>query len=124
MLRFWDYAEQITCIIEYFLCYRFRIFLLDGYFQAAHTRPTGWTHIVLNYIGPSDDEGIRIYYDGAEVANDMTKSVARFNPADGGILVAKRGDGDSGYTSLELDELIFFNKTLRTADITAMYNGV
>ena len=100
------------------------VYLLDGSFRVSHTRPTGWTHIVLNYIGPSDGEGIRIYYDGAEVANDMTKSKGLFNPADGGILVAKVAYGDYGYTSLQIDELIFFNKTLSTTDITATYNGV
>ena len=31
-----------------------------------HPKPTGWFHIVLNYIGPNN-EGIRIYYNGTEV---------------------------------------------------------
>ena len=119
----WCRADH-TFILSYFLCYRFRIFLLDGYFREFHTRPAGWTHIVLNYIGPNDGEGIRVYYDRQEVVSDTTKSRGLFDPADGSILVAKRADGDYGYTSLQMDELIFFNKTLSTTDITAMYNAV
>ena len=35
--------------------------------------PATWAHIVLNYIGPQDGEGIRVYKDGALAARDDSK---------------------------------------------------
>ena len=38
-------------------------------------KPSGWFHIVVNYIGPDEGEGIRIYHNGVEVANATTKII-------------------------------------------------
>ena len=109
---------MITYVIEYFLCYRFRIFLLDGSFRAFSHIPTGWKHIVLNYIGPNDDEGIRVYYNGAEVANDTTKSEKTYPTGDGRTVVGRYyTDQDRYYMNMQIDKLIFFNKALSTNDI-------
>ena len=83
--------------------------------------PTGWTHIVLNYIGPSDGQGIRVY--GMEVLNGITQDAA--HPAgDGRVVVGRRyTDQDTDYASMQIDELIFFNKALSTRDIKLLYNA-
>ena len=68
-----------------------------------------------------------MFIDGAEVANDTTKYTwLQTQPAGDGRIVVGRiyTDKDERYTSLQLDELIFFNKALSTTDITAMYNAV
>ena len=98
-------------------------------FKVDQTRPTGWTHVVLNYIGPNDGEGIRVYYNGTEVANATTNSDGTYSTGDGRIVVGRYlflwdGHCDMWYPSLQIDELTFFNKALSTTDITAMYNGV
>ena len=41
----------------------FWVILPTGHFYDEYNRQTGWFHILLNYIGPNDGEGIRIYYD-------------------------------------------------------------
>ena len=64
---------MLTNIVVKSLLFRFRVYLQGGLFEATRSPPTGWTHIILNYLGPSNGEGIRIYYDGAEVASDTTK---------------------------------------------------
>ena len=98
---------------------------MDGRFSAHFSIPNGWTHIVLNYIGPNDGEGIQIYYNGAEVANDTTKSDGTYSAGDGRIIVGRRYiDEDRRYASMEIDELIFFNEALSTSDIKLLYNAV
>ena len=80
---------------------------------------------MLNYIGPSDGQGIRVYNDGAEVANVTTKVAGSDSPGDGRVVVGRLyTDRDMLYVSVQIDELAFFNKALSKTDITAMYNAV
>ena len=91
-----------------------------------HPKQTGWFHIVGNYIGPNDDEGFKIYYDGTEVASDTTKSLVSRSPGDGRIVVGRQytdRDQDNSYASLEVDELIFFNAALTSDHVQSIYNS-
>ena len=107
------------------MCFRFDVNLLDRYFHARLFKPNGWTHVVLNYIGPNDGEGIRIYYDGVEVASNTIKSAQSLSAGDGRIVVGRfYPDKDERYTSMQIDELIFFNTVLSTNDIKLLYNVV
>ena len=97
------------------------MYLLNKQFIIASLVPTGWTHIVFNYIGDDDGQGIRVY--GMEVVSDATRDVAR-SAGDGRIVVGRRWtDQDTYYASMEIDELIFFNKALSTTDIELLYNA-
>ena len=67
------------------------MYLPDGEFVAFHPEPTGWTHFVLNYIGPNEGEGIRLYCNGEEVDSDETKFAGfPFHDGDGKIVVGRR----------------------------------
>ena len=94
------------------------MYLLNGKFSARVSIPTGWTHIVLNYIGPYNGQGIRVYYNGQGVVSDTDKDGGPYPAGDGRIVVGRFfTDKDIGYASMQIDELIFFNKTLSTTDI-------
>ena len=119
--------KQLTgiSIKTFTLCFRFRIYLLNGKFYAHVPIPIGWTHIVLNYIGSNDGEGIRISYDGQEVANSTTKDEGSYPAEDSRIVVGRSfTDEDRRYASMQIDELIFFNTALSTTDIKVLYNVV
>ena len=76
----------------------------------------------MNYIGLNDDEGIRIYYNGAEVATDTTKYEDTFPAGDGRIIIGRRYTGqDWDYASVHVDELIFFSSALTSDEVQAMY---
>ena len=77
---------------------------------------------MLNYIGPNDGEGIRIYYDGTEVVRDTDKSAWSY-PAEDGRIVLRRQytDQDRLYSSIQVDELIFFNEKLNSNDIDTLF---
>ena len=83
--------------------------------------PTGWTHIVMNYIGPNNGEGIRTYYNGTEVGNDPTKTALSRSAGDGRIVVGREyTDRDGAYASVMVDELLFFNRHLLSDEITSL----
>ena len=105
----------------------FRVFvhLLDGDFFAVHTTPSGWTHIVVNYAGPNEGEGIRIDYDGTEVVSDTTKGTWSRSTGDGRIVVGRYAtDRDIDYASVMVDELLFFNQALSVDDTETLYQSV
>ena len=85
-------------------------------FQAADGT---WTHIVLNYIGPENGQGFRIYYNKAKLDGGSTKSTnlgptsTPHTPGDGTVVVG-RVLGD--YTSVAIDELLFFNIKIRCSN--------
>ena len=98
-------------------------FIVD-YFRAKHVVPTVWTHIVLNYIGPNDGQGIRVYYDGVQVDSATTTEATPHSTADGRIVVGRwYTDFEGDYSGVQVDELLFFNGTLSSDDINALYTA-
>ena len=111
----------------YYLLLSFRIFLIlpHGYFYLKYPRPSGWIHVTLNYLGPNIGEGIKIFYDGTEVASDTTKDRGSFPAGDGRIVVGRFfTDTDEKYTSMQVDEPFLFNEALSATDIALLYNRV
>ena len=97
--------------------------LLDGWFQVYSSEPSGWTHIVLNFIGPDNGQGIRIYYDGEQTGSDNTKNVHAFQSGDSRVVVGRQFiDEDDHYASVDVDELILFNQALTDQNILDMNN--
>ena len=77
---------------------------------------------MLNYHGPNDEEGIRLFYDGTEVKNDLVVGVGS-QPAqgDGRVVVGRHyTDSDVEYMSLMIDELRYFNQFLREDEINLL----
>ena len=88
-------------------------------------KPTVWTHIVLNYLGPNEGEGITVYYNGAPKRRDPTKDVESRTAGDGRIVVGRhRTDKILYQASINVDELIFFNQALPVDNIETLYQSV
>ena len=91
---------------------------MDGSFQTTESQPPGWTHVVLNYIGPNDTQGIRIYHDGVQTGSSDIKVAGTYSPGDGRVVVGRNGyNQDSGYAGVDVDELLFFNEKLSDQEI-------
>ena len=117
--------NRISVLIELLLCIRFRVHVAVRELRVELNRPIGWAHVVLNYFGPN--AGIKVYYNGTEVGSDTPSSTSAYprSTGEGRIVLGRiKPDGDYWYTSLELDELSYFNKALNTTEIAAMYNAV
>ena len=102
----------------------FNVGLPDGYFYTDHPKPTGWFHIVLNYIGPNDGEGLRILIDGTEVGSATNKDGGAYPAGDGRIVVGREyTDSGRRYASVRVDELIYFNASLTSDNVQSIYDS-
>ena len=113
----------MKCLFSAYLLlyFRFIVALADGFFTIRNSKPSGWTHIVLNYIGPNYGEGTRIYYNGQEVDSDRAKGGTSYAMVDGRIVVGRRFTNvDEDYASITIDELIFFNRFLKVDEIETL----
>ena len=103
---------------------RLEVILPGGYFQASQPKSTGWTHLVLNYIGPNNGEGVRMFIDGTEVVNGTDKSATLKSAGDGRIVVGRvYTNKDQNYASVQVDELIYFYAALTSDDVQSIYNS-
>ena len=77
---------------------------------------------MLNYIGPNDGEGIRIYYNGVEVASDTDKNGGPNSAGDSSIVIGRHNTNFDHmyYASMQIDELLFFNRALTAAKISTL----
>ena len=81
-----------------------------------------WLHFVLNFIGPNDGEGIRIYLDGEMVQSVTAAGGFRIPPRHSRIIIGRSTiDSYFGrYASLQMDELLFFNQALSEEEIAML----
>ena len=76
-------------------------------------------------MGPQNDDGIRMYYDGVEVANDTDWHGSSRLPGDSRIVLGRYKTNDNNnYPSVHVDELMFFDRTLSPFQIQKLYNSV
>ena len=103
------------------------MYLPDGDFLTSFVLTTNWRHIVMNYLGPVSGEGLRIYVDGYLSDAAALKGGGSYSPGDGNVILGRYYEGfydDSDpYTGAYIDELLFFNTTLRDAHIVALANN-
>ena len=120
-------SKNLFVILKCFLfliALRFLLYLEDGVLTTYHARQTGWTHVVLNYIGPNNGEGIRMFIDGTEVASSTTKHGRSYSPGDGRIVVGRYYTNyDGNYASVQMDELIYFNAAMTSTEVQLIYNS-
>ena len=91
----------------------------DGFFVVNHSRPTAWTHVVLNYSGTA----VILYYNKAEVNRDPALGGSGSTPGNDRVAIGRRSsDVDSFYDNIAVDELIFFNRQLGQEEIDDIYN--
>lgn len=78
-----------------------------------------WYHIV----GTLDDDYLRLYVNGTEINNVSRPSSATINTTTNTMVIGRLGTYNAYYWNGEIDELAFWNKTLTTTEITALYNS-
>ena len=75
--------------------------------------------MVINFVGPLYGEGIVVYYDGAQWGMNPYKQGTTYEVGSGEIVIGKYNDI---YSSLMMDELLFFNRKLSLKEIEILYN--
>ena len=78
----------------------------------------------MNYIGPNPGQGIQIYENGVQIGRDDTvQETAEKQPGDGRVFVGRRfTDRNTEHSSVEIDELVFFNNKLTTKEVRMIYS--
>ena len=79
-----------------------------------------WVHEVINYVGPNNGDDFGIYHNGDFIFN-VTLFLTFTNqsiPSDGRIVIGRtRTNVNFNYASVQVDELLFFNKNLTEQEI-------
>ena len=87
------------------------------------TVPSGWTHVALNYIGPDNGQGIRIYHDGVQTGSDNITSEETFLAGEDWVVVGRfYTKRNQEYATVDVDELLFFNQELSDQEIMNIAN--
>ena len=106
--------------LAFVTCFSYVVALLDGYFRVLETRNNHWLHAVLNYIGPNDHQGINVYHNGGHIGNS-TKNFGQHGRSNGRIFIGKLAyEINDHYASVEVDELLFYNRALTEDEITML----
>ena len=90
--------------------------MLEGDLIFSIFLPSGWTHVVLNYIVTHSGQGILVYINGG----DFTKEEASHSPGNDRLVVGRISSEDDA--SFDVDEFLFFNEKLNDQEIIDIKN--
>ena len=88
------------------------------------TIPAEWYHLVFNYVGTHNAEGITIYHNGIQVGSSTQKISYARNARPGVVVIGRYfvQFQEKCFASVMLDELLFFNRYLTTQEVPILYN--
>ena len=94
------------------------------YSQTIAFQQNRWFHAVLNYLGKDVDMGGFNVYHNNKLVGPRTNYYPKESSSGNSQVVLGRQftDDDNSYTSVQVDELMFFNRNLSASDIEAFYN--
>ena len=108
--------------IFYFSAFRVQVRVSDGRFSVnGPAFPAGWFHIVVNFHGA--EAGFSLYVDGSHVGTHTAKQ-----PQTNLVLSKEIGIGrlylntDDYYSTVEVDELMIWNRNLSAQDVLDIFN--
>ena len=79
-----------------------------------------WVHLVLNNIAAT--KAIEVFKDGSFVAGQSHRLLYFRSPGDGRLVLGRRyPNSDSYYSSMLLDELVFFNRKLMAPEVETIF---
>ena len=105
---------------------RYEMKLTSGQFSLGVSGiPSGWFHLVVSIVGPSNGEGLRVYYNGVLKGSDSSKGGGTANGNSGQLVIGRRLVTVNGFfASVTVDELTLWSRSLTAAEITAIHQMV
>ena len=114
-------GKQIMKHKKYFFIFSYQVNQVNGFFLTVASTPSTWVHSVVNFIGPDNGEGIRVYHSGNNVASKDTIFPVSRTAGNGRITIGRRYAGFfHKYASVEVDVLVFFNSFLSADQIQSL----
>ena len=85
-------------------------------------RPSGWYHLVINYIGENDGQIFHVYQNSALMANATTLQAVHYGYrlGEGRIVIGQHFTRSYHHSSAIVDELILFEQMLSTQQMTTL----
>ena len=105
---------MLIILIFFLFCPRFSLGTLNETFYTDVDRPSGWFHLVLNFL-PTGNRPIRMYCNGVLCRSDELNQYERiFKPGTGRVVLGRQFIDYDGnyYADICVDELLFFNEAL------------
>ena len=91
-------------------------------YQVTSKVDNQWVQLVLNFMGP--EEGFQVFKDGTISPGQQTKKSFSRLIGDGRLVLGKRfTHRDQYYSSIDVDELVFFNRKFTEQEVTKLYNN-
>ena len=107
--------------------YRASIWKKGGYFTESNSKKPlpGWFHIVLNYSTSQDrSPRLRAYVNAQERLKDSTPYRQDSESGDGRIVLGRAySEVNDFYTSMEVDEVVFYNEWLDVNEINELFRN-
>ena len=81
-----------------------------------------WHHLTCSVPDFGNEDSLKVYYDGSHYGTHNEAS-SRETPTRSSRVIVGRAftDQDDTYSSVELDELLFFNRALEEHHVQALY---
>ena len=83
------------------------------------SKPSGWFHTIINFFG----NRFVVYHDGIEQESSFGTNATKI-PGDGRIVGKLSTDVNGIYTSVQVDEMLFFNRSLTETEVTVLANVI
>ena len=89
-------------------------------YQVTSKVDSQWVHLVLNFIGPM--ERFRLFKDGALVNDQQNKAYTSTAMGNGRLVLGRRQTSrNTDYSTIDVDEVIFFNRKLTGQEEETLY---
>ena len=77
---------------------------------------------MLNFIR-EEGEKFQVFKDGALVSVHQSENIVGRSPEDGRLVLGRRyTHGDQDYATIDLDDLVFFNRKLTAQEVAQIYD--
>ena len=109
-------------VSEFNKYFRASIWVRGGHYTQVEDvgPPSSWFHLVLNYA----PGGFSLYVNGVLALTDITKYLRNTKFGDGRIVLGRAySEVNNYYTSMEVDQVEFYNEWLTPQEIVILYKS-
>ena len=109
---------------DYYHFFRMLVDDKSGIFKVKTDQSTGWTHLVLNCIGPNRGEGIKVYINAPKIKSDTTRDESSTWSGNGHVTIGTQVTNENPelfFASVMVGKKTFWNCTLSFIGVLTIY---
>ena len=118
----WLLAMKLTLLVNFTRCSFWVALSNVNLYKLIANVDNQWIHLVLNFKGVG--KGFQVFIDGTLVSSQPTIESSHRAPGDGRLVLGRRyPNSDNFYSSIDLDEVVFFNRKLTEPEVGTMHKN-